>query len=125
MGQMAAALANRPGGSLLSNIKKNPKKQANAITLRSGRQLEQQQSQNIDAKSLDKAKEENKNETKKFEESAIQQTSDPLSERLNRLPEDEAAPEPEPMKKAPVKPYVPPVPFPQRLQKQNTEKQFS
>jgi len=33
MGQMAAALASRPQGSLPSNTEKNPKEQANAITL--------------------------------------------------------------------------------------------
>ena len=50
---------------------------------------------------------------------------DPLSEWLIRHPEAELESEPEPVKKAPVKPYLPPVLFPQRLRKQNTDKQFS
>ena len=43
MGQMAAALTERPHRSLQSNIEKNPREQANAITLKIDKQLEQQQ----------------------------------------------------------------------------------
>ena len=50
---------------------------------------------------------------------------DPLSEQLIRHPEDDSEPEPEPVKTALVKPYVPPILFPRRLRKQNTDKQFS
>ena len=66
-----------------------------------------------DAKGPDRAKEDNKEEIRKSEDNAVQQIADPLSERLSRRPEDK--PEPEPVKRAPVKSYVPPVKFPQRL----------
>ena len=63
------------------------------------------------------AKESNINEQSKTKDSRVQQIADPLSERLICRPEAEAEAEPELMKKAPVRPYVPPVPFPQRLKK--------
>jgi len=127
MGQVAVTLANRPQGSLSSNTEKNPKENTNAITLRSGRKVEQIQLQDNDVESPDRAKEDNKEEIRKSEDNAIQQTADPLSKQLNRHPEDEATleQEPEPLKRAPVKPYVPPVPFPRRLWKQCMDKQFS
>jgi len=46
MGHMAATLAIRLQGTLLSNTERNPKEQANTITLRSGRQLEKKQPKN-------------------------------------------------------------------------------
>ena len=116
MGRMVASLANKPHGSLSSNTEKNMKEQANTITLRSGRQVEQLQSQNIDADSLDMAIEDNRKKTKKSDDSAVQQTADLPSEWLNRS-EDEVAPKSEHVKKAPVNPYVPQVLFPQRLRK--------
>jgi len=51
--------------------------------------------------------------------------ADPSSEQLICCPEDDPELEPEPVKPAPVKPYVLPIPFSQRLRKQNTDKQFS
>ena len=72
MGQMAATLTNGPQGALPSNTEKNLKKQANTIILRCGRQMEQLQSHDTDAESPDRAKEENKEETKKSEDSTVQ-----------------------------------------------------
>ena len=45
------------------------------------------------------------------------QTMDPLSEWLNNHPEAEPVPEPELEKNITMKPYVRPIPFPQRLRK--------
>ena len=67
MGQMAATLANRPQWSLPSNSEKNLKEQANAITLRSDKLVEQLQSQDTDTESPDMAKEDNEEESRKFE----------------------------------------------------------
>jgi len=50
---------------------------------------------------------------------------DPTSKRLIRHTEDEAALKPKPVKKVPVKTYVPPISFSQRLKKQNRDTQFS
>ena len=60
-----------------------------------------------------------------MEKRRIQKIADLSSERLFHCPKDEVATEPEPMKKAPVKSYVSPIPFPQRLRKHNIDKQFS
>ena len=68
MGQMAASLGNRPQESLPNNTEKNLKEQAITITLRSGKQVKQLQSQNTNAESLYKAKKNNREETKKSED---------------------------------------------------------
>ena len=125
MGQQATALANRPQGSLPSNTEKNPKEQTNIIGLQSGKQLEQKQPKNIDAESSEGATESNKEEHRKPEDNKDQQKVNLSSERLINRQDAEAKPDPEPVKKAPVNLYVSPVPFPLRLRKQNTDKQFS
>ena len=71
MGQMAATLANRLQESLPSNTEENPKEHTNAITLRSGRQKEQLQSQDTNAESQDKVKEDKKEDTGKSDDSAV------------------------------------------------------
>ena len=108
---MAAALPNKPQGLLPSNTKKNPRKQANAITLRSDRQLGQHSYRTLMQKAQTRLQMKTK-KNPKSEENSIQKTVDPQSVQLSRRPEDEVAPEPEPVKKSPVRPYVPPVPFP-------------
>jgi len=72
MWQMAVALANRLQGSLPSNTEKNPKEQANARTLRSGRQLEPEKRKNTDVESSKGAKDSNKDEQRKPEDSRNQ-----------------------------------------------------
>ncbi|XP_037495258.1 uncharacterized protein LOC105634587 [Jatropha curcas] len=88
MGQFANMMAARPQGTLPSNTEKNPKEQVQAITLGSGRQLE------------DKPRKEKEKE------------------------EERKAPIIDLVEKEEVKPYVPPVPFPQRLKKTQDDKSF-
>jgi len=72
--------------------------------------LEQDQSENTDAESLEEAKKSNTKEHKKPEEDMDQQTMNPPSKRL--ICRSKAEAEPETMKKVPVKPYVPLIHFP-------------
>jgi len=48
VGQIATLIANSPPASLPSNIEPNPEEQANTISLRSERQLEQAQMKNTE-----------------------------------------------------------------------------
>ncbi|XP_037492796.1 uncharacterized protein LOC119369909 [Jatropha curcas] len=81
-------MESQPQGTLPSNTKKNPKEQVQAITLRSGKQLE---------------------EPPKKEKKTEEQKKVPIID----LEEQEE-----------VKPYLPPVPFPQRLKKARDDKSF-
>ena len=80
----------------------NPKEQVNAITTRSGVQLPE-----IHVKRPGVAK----------ENGIVQEITDQL-EKLEVVVEQEKVPLP------PIKPYVPPIPFPQRLRKHKLDKQF-
>ena len=103
MGQIANLLSSRPQGSLPSNTETYPKEQMNAITLRNGRQLE------------DPPK-----EVKEVGEDNIEQIKD-----TTRTSETASAEIPQSQQSAPVKAYIPPIPFPQRLRKNKLDKKFS
>ena len=45
MGQLANNLSRRPQGGLPSNTEKNPKEEVNAVTLRSGKELEEEENE--------------------------------------------------------------------------------
>ncbi|XP_052198255.1 uncharacterized protein LOC127805537 [Diospyros lotus] len=89
-------------GTWPSNTKVNPKEQANAITTRSGVQLPEI---HVKRPSMEK-------KTDAEKEIATE----------NKEPEDIA--EQEKVVSSPIKPYVPPIPFPQRLRKHKLDKQF-
>ncbi|XP_052290908.1 uncharacterized protein LOC107175740 [Citrus sinensis] len=99
MGQIANLLSSIPQGSLPSNTETNPKEQVNAIILQSGKQLE------------DLPKEE-----KKVDEKQVEDTTKVSKATSSEIPQPKPA--------APIKAYAPPIPFPQRLRKNNIDKQF-
>ena len=99
MGQIANLLSSRQHGSLPSNTETNPKEQVNLIILRSGKQLDEPQK-----------------EAKKVDEEQAEHTT-----KVSKAVSLEI---PQPNPTAPVKAYVPPIPFPQRLRKNNIDKQF-
>ncbi|KAH9768811.1 phosphatidylinositol-3-phosphatase myotubularin-1 [Citrus sinensis] len=86
-------------GSLPSNTETNPKEQVNAIILRSGKQLD-----------------EPRKEAKKVDEEQTEDTTKVSKAASLEIPQPKLA--------TPVKAYVPPIPFPQRLRKNNIDKQF-
>ena len=90
MGQIANLLFSRPQGSVPGNTETNPKEQINAIILRSGKQLED----------LPK-------EAKKVDEKQAEDTTKVSNATSLEIPQPKPA--------APVKAYVPPIPFLQRL----------
>ncbi|XP_015382976.1 uncharacterized protein LOC107175760 [Citrus sinensis] len=99
VGQIANLLSSRQYGSLPSNIEMNPREQVNAIVLRSGKQLD-----------------EPRKEAKKVDEEQVEDTT-----KVSKATSSEI---PQPKPTTPVKAYVPPIPFPQRLWKNNIDKQF-
>ncbi|XP_052197378.1 uncharacterized protein LOC127804544 [Diospyros lotus] len=102
IGQLAKILTERQQGTWPSNTEVNPKEQANAITTRSGVQLPEI---HVKRPSMEK-------KTDAEKEIATE----------NKEPEDIA--EQEKVVSSPIKPYVPPIPFPQRLRKHKLDKQF-
>ncbi|KAH9745008.1 hypothetical protein KPL70_003905 [Citrus sinensis] len=96
---IANLLSSIPQGSLPSNTETNPKEQVNAIILQSGKQLE------------DLPKEE-----KKVDEKQVEDTTKVSKATSSEIPQPKPA--------APIKAYAPPIPFPQRLRKNNIDKQF-
>ncbi|XP_052198364.1 uncharacterized protein LOC127805652 [Diospyros lotus] len=102
IGQLAKILTERQPGTWPSNTEVNPKEQVNAITTRSGVQLPE-----IHVKRPGVAK----------QNGIIQEITD-------QLEESDVAAEQEKVIPSPVKPYVPPIPFPQRLSKHKMDKQF-
>ncbi|XP_052197380.1 uncharacterized protein LOC127804545 [Diospyros lotus] len=102
IGQLAKILTERQPGTWPSNTEVNPKEQVNAITTRSGVQLPE-----IHVKRPSVAKE-----------------NGTVKEKIEQLEEPEVAAEQEKVIPPPVKPYVPPIPFPQRLRKHKLDKQF-
>ncbi|KAJ4954666.1 hypothetical protein NE237_011449 [Protea cynaroides] len=103
MGQLVNAFNSRGQGNFPSKIEINPKEQCKVITLRSGKQLGQVSKEVVASDGEEVAHEEvtKENETEKTEHN-----------------ETQSQPPPE------VKPYVPPIPFPQRLKQNKIDKQF-
>ena len=97
MGQLANALATRNFGSLPSNTESNPRDQVKAITIRSGKEVGFFPTTNEGKKQEEEEQQEKDNAQKKE-----------ASKGEVQLP-----------------PYVPKVPFPQRLKKHQLDAQFS
>ena len=97
VGQIADILANRGPGTLPSNTEKNPREHVKAVSLRSGRELEEPRVQQKEPE------EEEINDEKRDEENT--------DKTLAKIPT--------------VVPYKPRLPFPQRQHQQKTDKQFS
>ena len=105
IGQMAKIISERPQGSLPSNTETNPREQVNAITLRSGTKLEEP------------------HQKKETEEPTTNKEPSTKIRQSPKQPADGWSPgirfaDPN------VKPYVPPLPFPER-QIQHPDKEFS
>ncbi|XP_022883158.1 uncharacterized protein LOC111399906 [Olea europaea var. sylvestris] len=110
VGQIAAALSGRAQGTLPSNTETNPKEQVKAITTRSGVQLPEihvkrpatviEKAPTMDEEQVDEL-------DKAAEENQVESSDSPQVKAT-----------------VPVKAYVPPIPFPQRLQKHKLDKQF-
>ncbi|XP_022872320.1 uncharacterized protein LOC111391352 [Olea europaea var. sylvestris] len=108
-GQIAAALSGRAQGTLHSNTEINPKEQVKAITTRSGVQLPEihvKRLATIIEKVPTTGEEQVDESDKATEENQVESSDSPQ------------------VKATPVKAYVPPIPFPQRLQKHKLDKQF-
>lgn len=102
VGQLANSLSSRNQGALPSNTKKNPKEQVKAITLRSGIELQPPK------KSAPTLTTEEGKEAEKEQEHVEKQVEDKEEKQATNKKESPL----------PLKPYEPPVPFPQRLKKQ-------
>lgn len=110
IGQLASMISERPQGSLPSNTETNPKKQVQAITLRSGKELEIPKENNQEAE--EKQELAAPNLSSKSEASKEEATpSSPMASRVVK----EATKQP-PYDSS-FKPYVLLIPFPQRLKK--------
>lgn len=110
MGQMALAMTNRAPGTLPSNTEVNPREHAKAITTRSGVQLPE-----IHIK-----------KPVTNEESVLTSDEEQV-EQTELTPEENAkmsSDTPRVKATAPVNPYEPPIPFPQRLKKHKLDKQY-
>ncbi|KAL2461691.1 reverse transcriptase [Abeliophyllum distichum] len=100
----------RTPGTLPSNTVTNPKEQVQAITTRSGVQLPE-----IHVKRLEKK------DTQILDDEGVEKQSvQPHKEDPKDSAESSRA-----QTQVPVKAYVPPIPFPQRLQKYKLDKQFA
>ncbi|XP_052172173.1 uncharacterized protein LOC127788102 [Diospyros lotus] len=114
IGQLEKILTKRQPSMCPSNTEVNPNEQVNVITTRSGVQLPE-----IHVRRPGVAK-----DTKNVQE--IPTESDEFEAPKNQE-EQEASAKQEIQEKVmppPVKPYVPPIPFPQRLRKHKMDKQF-
>ena len=105
MGQLANSLAIRNQGALPSNTEKNPKEQLKAITLRSGTEIQT-------PKAIMEY-EEKKNEGE--EQQDDQKAETPKESEVKEENKEKAKSTP------PIKPYEPPVPYPQRLKKKESD----
>ncbi|XP_031283306.1 uncharacterized protein LOC116141982 [Pistacia vera] len=125
MGQIAKKLNEQPQGFLPSNTVTNPREQVNAITLRSGIVLEEVEQKGKD-ENPPKEKEESDEE---IEEEIIveEKPTSPIKEESKREKMPKQKKEKLPFPEIPPKlaHHTPPVPFPQRLRKQNQDKQFT
>ena len=105
IGQIANKVGVREHGSLPSQTDINGKEHCKAITLRNGRELPEVEVVKPDKKVLSK-------------EDELVEAEVEISEKVVEQQEEEIAP------KTPVKTYVPPIPFPQRLHNRKLEKQY-
>ena len=102
MGQLANSLATRNQGALPSNTEKNPKKQVKAITLRSGTEIQTPKA------TMDYEEKKNKREKEQDDEKA----ETPKELEVKEENKEKAMPIP-----PPIKPYEPPITYPQTLKK--------
>ncbi|XP_050125739.1 uncharacterized protein LOC126603005 [Malus sylvestris] len=123
MGQLAHSLAVREKCSFPSQTEVNPRnhEQAKAITLRRGKQVKT-------AVDFEKNNEEEKVETISQEEQPLSDVVQPLAipgttSKASPQSVIAATPLPKPVVQ-PVKPYVPPIPFPQRLKKNMLDEKY-
>lgn len=107
VGQIALAINGRAPGTLPSNTEVNPREQCQAITTRSGIQLPETTVKRPSA---------NKDTLSSSEKEKAEQTKE-TSPREGSDTSQNKAP-------APVNPYDPPIPFPQRLKKYQWEQQY-
>ena len=102
MGELAASSAIRQPGQLPSNTEVNPREHVNAITTRSGVQLSE-----VTVEDYEKHRNQRKNvveeQNNEKEHGSTSETQEKTEEEVRVRP--------------PVKAYVPPVPYPQRLRK--------
>ena len=110
MGQLANSLTTRNQGALPSNTEKNPKEQVKAITLRSGTEIQ-----------TPKATMEYKERKNKGEEQQDDQKAETPKEPEVKEENNEKAKPTSP----PIKPYEPPVLYPQRLKKKEHDQKFT
>ena len=101
----------RPQGHLSGQPETNPKGQMNTITLRSGRELE----------SPPMPVREERRETDDEGDAAKEAPIEPSSERVHTERTQEIGAE---QVSPPVKPYTPPVPYPQRLARSKKEHKY-
>ena len=100
MGQLANSLLTRNQVALPSNTEKNPKEQVKAITLISSTEIQTPKA------------------TMEYEEKKKEREKAPESERVETSEEPKVKVEnKEKAKSPPIRPYEPPVPYPQRLKK--------
>ncbi|CAN6579848.1 unnamed protein product [Malus baccata var. baccata] len=123
MGQLAHSLAVREKGFFPSQTEVNPRnhEQAKAITLRRGKQVKT-------AADFEKNNEEENVETISQEEQPLSDVVQPLAilgttSKASPQSVIAATPLPKPVVQ-PVKPYVPPIPFPQRLKKNMLDEKY-
>ncbi|KAL2541769.1 Clathrin heavy chain 1 [Abeliophyllum distichum] len=110
IGQLALQLSDRKPGTLPSTTEINPREQVNVITTRSGVQLLE-----IHVKRTEKNVEQ-----MMIKEEEIGQQHEKSKEEVSK----ESAESSKVREPIPVKTYVPPIPFSQRLQKNELDKQF-
>ena len=104
MGQLAEAINSRTQGNLSSKTEVNPKEHCKVITLRSGKQLSQVSGETVVDDEDDR---EQKEVSKVTHGEQVEEKSDQAEIEY---------------KPPPVKPYVPPIPFPQKLKKNKLDK---
>ncbi|KAJ4715540.1 Retrotransposon gag protein [Melia azedarach] len=125
VGQLASMMTERQQGSLLSNTETNPKEQVKAIPLRSGKQLKEPQGK-MRGQKEGQSEVSASNQAKTEEEVGKKGTGCTLDTNKEGTPSLAAHETLTPQKKSlSPPPYVPSIPFPQRLRKNKLDKQFS
>ncbi|KAJ4724584.1 DNA-directed DNA polymerase [Melia azedarach] len=125
VGQLTSMMTERQQGSLPSNTETNPKEQVKAITLRSGKQLEEPQGK-MKAQKEGQSEVSASNQAKTEEEVGEKEMECTVDTNKEETPSLAAHETMTPQKKLlSPPPYVPPIPFPQRLRKNKLDKQFS
>ncbi|XP_030963798.1 uncharacterized protein LOC115984958 [Quercus lobata] len=121
IGQLSSMLTNRTAGTLPSNTVTNPKEQAKAISLRSGRTYEEPKVTNA-----------KQDEAVDNEESKMKEVKSEMKEveQAEKTKENERASKSKRSREDTFETYSPsiydpPIPFPQRLRKNNMDDQFS